>query len=271
MVLFNSLRGRLWQPLIWCLLSAGGVGFAAGEDMSPSADELIQHAVDHNLEALRSKSGFTYTKASVVEELDSLGKVKERKEKVYEISCRAGKTYAKLVEVNGRPAAGADLKEQNENESNVRQVLGESRSPHDPETFLTPDLVARFAFTLLDKTNLNGRATYEIAFAPKCPQPPGRRMVDRLLNRISGTLWIDAEEFEVARADIHLRSEVDLLWGVIGCLKKLAYTVTRTRVGDGIWLNSFSSGDFEGRKLLESMRIKMRTQTSNFHPLEENG
>src|SRR5690348_5458649 len=100
MVLFHSLRRRLWQPLIWCLLSAGGVGFAAGEDISPSADELIQRAVDHNLEALKGKSGFTYTKASIVEELDSLGKVKERKEKVYEISCRAGKTYAKLVEVN---------------------------------------------------------------------------------------------------------------------------------------------------------------------------
>jgi hypothetical protein len=124
---------------------------------------------------------------------------------------------------------------------------------------------------LIGKTNLNGRTAYQIAFQPKVPEPPVRRIVDRLLNRISGTLWIDTEEFEVARADIHLRSEVDLLWGVAGSLKKLAYTVTRTRVGNGIWLNSFSSGDFEGRKLLESMRVKLRTQTSNFHALAENG
>jgi len=83
------------------------------------------------------------------------------------------------------------------------------------------------------------------------------------LNRISGTVWIDAEEFEVARAEIRLRSEVTLLGGVIGSLKKLAYTMTRTRIGDGVWFNTFSSGDFEGRKLLDSMRVKTKSQSTN--------
>jgi len=54
------------------------------------------------------------------------------------------------------------------------------------------------------------------------------------LNRISGTIWIDADEFEIARADVRLGSEVDLLGGVVGSLKKLAYTMTRTRVADGV-------------------------------------
>ena len=266
MVRLKLLR-RVSLSLFSLVLSLGGVGFASESNTVPSADELIERAVAHNEETMANKSGFSYVKVSVIEELDSSGKVKERKEKVYEISCRAGKTHAKLVEVNGHAPAGGDLKEQTENETNVRQVVGESRSAHDPESFLTRDLVGRFAFTLLGQTNLNGRTTYEIAFEPKFPQPQGRRILDRVLNRISGTLWLDAEEFEVARADIHLRSEVDLLWGVIGSLKKLAYSVTRTRVGDGIWLNSFSIGDFEGRKLLDSMRIKLKTQTSNFHPL----
>ena len=92
-------------------------------------------------------------------------------------------------------------------------------------------------------------------------------MIDRLLNRISGTLWIDAEEFEVARAQISLGSEVDFLGGLVGSLKKLAYTMTRTRVGDGLWFNTLSSGDFEGRKLLDSMRIKTKSQSTNFRRL----
>ncbi len=96
---------------------------------------------------------------------------------------------------------------------------------------------------------------------------PTRRIVDRLLDRISGTLWIDAMEFEVARADVHLRGEVDVLGGIAGCLKKLAYTMIRTRVADGVWLNSFSSADLEGRKLLDSMRIKAKSQSTNFRPL----
>jgi hypothetical protein len=87
------------------------------------------------------------------------------------------------------------------------------------------------------------------------------------LSRISGTLWIDAQEYELARADLNLASEVDFLGGMIGSLRKMAYTMTRTRVADGVWLNTSASGEFEGRKLLDSMRIKTRSQLTSFHPL----
>jgi hypothetical protein len=50
-------------------------------------------------------------------------------------------------------------------------------------------------------------------------------------------------------------------------LKKLAYTMTRTRVADGVWLSTFSSGDFEGRKLVDSLRIKTSSRSTNFRPL----
>jgi len=43
--------------------------------------------------------------------------------------------------------------------------------------------------------------------------------------------------------------------------------MTRTRVGDGLWFNTFSSGDFQGRKLLDWMRIKTKSQSSNFRRL----
>jgi hypothetical protein len=92
-------------------------------------------------------------------------------------------------------------------------------------------------------------------------------MIDRFLNRLSGTLWIDTDEFEIARADLRLSSEVNVLGGMIGSLKKLAYTMTRTRLGEGIWLNTYSSGDFEGRKLIESMRIKTKSLAKNFRLL----
>jgi hypothetical protein len=259
------VSSRFCLVVTWLVALAAGGAFGGEPNVVPSADELIQRAVAHAEQIDGAVGAFVYKKVSVIEELDSAGKVKQRKERVYQVSYKAGITHAKLLAVNGHAPAGGDLKEQNENETNVRQCFGSSKPARDPESFLTAELVARFAFTLIGKTNLNGRAAYEIGFEPKSPETAMRRIVDRLLNRISGTLWLDAEEFEVARADIHLGSEVDLLWGVAGCLKKLVYTVTRSRVGDGIWLNSFSSGDFEGRKLLESMRVKMRTETSNFH------
>jgi hypothetical protein len=60
---------------------------------------------------------------------------------------------------------------------------------------------------------------------------------------------------------------VDLLGGTVGCLKKLAYTLNRTRVGDGLWINTSSSGDIEGRKLLDPVRIKTNSRAVNFRPI----
>ena len=65
---------------------------------------------------------------TVMEELDSAGKVKEHKEKVYQVNFQNGATHAKLLEVDGHPPAEADLKKQAENESNARQMTGRSKS-----------------------------------------------------------------------------------------------------------------------------------------------
>src|ERR1041385_7904460 len=259
--------GKVWFGLaVWLVI---GLSTSRGEN-SLSADEVVQKAVSRaqGAELRQGKGAYTYTKLTVTEELDSSGKVKEHKEKVYQINFRNGATLAKLVEVNGRPPAEADLKKQAENESNASQMTGSKNKKGDNrENFLTPEIVARFDFTLAGQTNINGRAAYQIAFQPKNPSPPTHHMIDRFLDRMTGMVWIDASEFEIARAELHLGSEVNLLGGLVGSLKKLAYSMTRTRIGDGLWFNTSSVGDFEGRKLIDAMRIKTSSQSINFRPL----
>ena len=237
-----------------------------------SADEIIEKAVARAAKARNgSAPDYTYRKVNVTEEFDGKGKIKQRKERVFQVYFRAGATYLKLLEVDGHKPAEADLKFQAETQSSMRQVFGQPANNGDNrENFLTPELAGRFDFSLVGQSMLNGRATYEIAFRPKVPEPPAHHVLDRLLREISGTLWVDAEEYEVARADLQLGAEVDLLGGLIGCLRKLAYTMTRVRVADGVWLHSSSFGDFEGRKLLDSMRIRMKSESTNFRLLAAN-
>jgi len=209
---------------------------------------------------------FKYRKLTTTEELDGSGKVKERRVKVYDISYRDGTSYATLLQVNGHHPNEADLKQQSDNEMNMNKLLGQAKpvKGDNRENFLTPELVARFDFNLVGLTNINGRAAYELSFAPKIPAPPAHRMVDRLLNQLSGTIWIDAQEFEVARAEVSLRSKVDFFGGLVGSLKRLTYVLERTRVANGIWFSTLSSGDFQGRKLLDPTHIKTRSQSVNF-------
>lgn len=259
--------GKFKFSLAFVVLSALGQPTLFAQS-ALSADQVIQKAVARQgADSKSGKGAYTYTKLTVTEELDSSGKIKEHKEKVYQVNFRNGATHARLVEVNGRPPAEADLKKQAENESNARQMTGKANKADNRDNFLTPEVVERFDFRLSGQTNLNGRLTYRVDFQPKNPAPPSHHMVDRLLDRISGVVWIDADEFEIARAEIRLGSEVNLLGGVVGSLKKLAYTMTRTRIDDGLWFNTSSFGDFEGRKLIDAMRIKTSSQAMNFRPL----
>lgn len=237
----------------------------------PSADELVKKAVDRaaQAQAKSTQPAYTYTKLTVTEELDASGNVKEREQKVYNVVFQSGASYLKLIEVNGHAPAEADRKKQAEKELNINKLTGDRKGAKasSSDNLLTPELVAHYDFTVVCQEAINGRQAYKLKFRPKSPELPVHRIVDRLLNRISGTVWIDSEEFEVARANIYLGSEINLLGGVVGSLKRLAYTVTRSRVGDGLWFNTSSSGDFEGRKLLDSTRIKTKSQSTNFKPI----
>jgi hypothetical protein len=262
------MRSILAVSLIFCPI----ISLIAQEATPLTADIIMQKAVERASSGRqKAQPGYTYTKVNITEEMDAKGNLKQRKERVFQVYFQNGSTRVKLVEVNGRPPASADVKFHADTQSNIHQFLGQPASGGDNrENFLTRELTARFDYTLLGECSLNGRITYQISFKPKTPEPPVRRILDRVLNRISGTLWIDADEYEIARADIQLGSEVDFLGGVIGCLRKVAYSMTRIRMPDGIWLHSFSSGDFEGRKLLDSVRLKMKSESTNFRLLAAN-
>jgi hypothetical protein len=235
-----------------------------------TADAIIQKAVERAGLARAAKAcpAYSYTKVNVTEELDGKGKIKERKERVFQVNFSGGTTSVKLVEVNGHAPAQSDVKFQAETQSNMHQVFGQPTvAGENHDAFLTAEIAARFEFALVNQCMVAGRQTYQISFQPKTPELPVHAVLDRVLNRISGTLWIDAEEFEMARADIRLGSEIDFLGGVIGCLRKLAFSMTRVRLAEGVWLHSFSSGDFEGRKLFEPMRIKTKSECSNFRSM----
>src|SRR5438552_3953776 len=206
-----ALHWRIWcGTLLVSVLGSFGL-LASTPEIPLSAEQVIERAVARaqKAESRASQPGYTYTKLTVTEELDASGRVKERKEKVYRVFFQRGATYLKLLSVNGKPPGEADLKQQSEKELNARQILGPSKGskPDNQENLLTPEVVARFKFTLISQKSINDRPAYEITFEPKRPEPPAHHMIDRLLNRISGTLWIDAEEFEVARAQISLGSE----------------------------------------------------------------
>ena len=262
----NRVLCRRFLALSISVLLSGAA--ATAQTPALSADQIIQKTVQRSgsLEVRNARPNYHYTKHTVTEELDLKGHLKDRKEKLYDVLVESGLTYPKLLEFNGQSLSPAELKKQEDRELAERQKITDAKSDKkgdDRENFVTLDLVEKYNFTLIDHKLFNGRMTYLLSFEPKTNLPI-HKLTDRFLNEVAGTVWIDAQEFEVARVEAHLKGEVALWGGMIGTLKECAYTLERTRLADGAWFNNFSHGVFEGRKLLEPMVIRTRSESSNF-------
>ncbi len=266
---------RGWVVLVSVIIFSAGLrtGLASVVPPTLSANEIIHKAVERveSPDTRNIRPDYRYTKRTVTEELDSKGRLKEHKEKLYEVLVESGLSSLQLLEINGQTLSTAESKKQGVKEIAERQKMTDGKPGQkgdERENYLTAELVGKYKFTLVGEKSLNGRTSYLLAFEPKRSDLPIHKLTDRFLNQIAGTVWVDAEEFEISRIEIHLNSEVALWGGIIGTLRQCHFTLERTRLADGVWFNSFSHGMFEGRKLLEPMVIRTRSQSTNFRRID---
>lgn len=215
-----------------------------------------------------NRSNYTFLKVIVTEETDNKGKLRERKEK--QVVMESGHSHIQQIRINGRTLSGPELRRQRELEIKARQQFAQTKTAKREETYehyLTTEIVARYKLTQLSNEVVNGRPAFVIAFTPKSANLPVKTVADRLINNIAGSAWIDQEEFELVKTDIRLQTEVTLLGGLIGALKQLHFTLERTRMESGVWLQSLFAGDYEARKLLELSRVKTRAESKDFRKL----
>jgi hypothetical protein len=233
------------------------------------APAIIHRALEKALamEKSEERSQYVFLLTTSVEDLDPRGKAKNRKEKVYEARVNEGWTALKLLRINGQDLTPAQLRREEEKDLRVRQQATQSSSSLGSdrrENFFTPELTRRYRFKLLGHEVIQGRTNYVLEFYPRGNDMPMKAAPDRLLNQMSGTLWIDARDLEVAKADFQLNGEVHLWGGILASLKKMECHLVRTRVAEGIWFNQSFDAFLEGRKLADPFHMHAQSTSTQF-------
>jgi len=241
--------------------------FSAPAPTSLTAQQIINKTVERaqSLRGSNKQADYSYSKFAVTEEFNAKGKLKEKKEKLLEF--QAGYGRLSQIKLNGRPLSGAEFRKQDEAAIEARQQATDSKSNRRDdnwEKYVTPQLVSKYSFKLLGEETVNGRSAYIVGFEPTSGDLPVNHLAERLTNRLGGKVWVDEEDFEIARAQVALRGEVALWGGLLGNLKKCNFTVERSRVDNNVWFNTTTNGEFEGRKLLEPTHIRTRSESKNF-------
>jgi hypothetical protein len=228
-------------------------------------DKVIQRSQEIARTAEADK--YRYEKRSVEEELDTVGKPTKTTEEIYDVIPIRGVPFERLVKVKGRDLTEKEAKEQDRKEEEFRKNVTE----HDPgrasstnSDVLNKELIDRFVFHVEGRSNFLTRPVLILSFQPK-PSAPEKKIADKVLKRLAGTLWIDEEESEIAQLKLGLTADLSLgLFGMIGSLKQFDLTLERARLPDGVWVDRKQTLVLGGRKIFSSMHYRTVEESSNF-------
>ncbi|HLZ54290.1 MAG TPA: hypothetical protein VKS19_07405, partial [Verrucomicrobiae bacterium] len=231
----NAVR-RFCRELTFIILLAGPLPLlAAGpETPLPTFASLLQNVLQRakaegdNDRAFDARYGYVRTK--VTEFRNSAGQLKKREANtsvhVPARSVPAPANPASRPIAAPKPDPGT-AEAVSDTHSNVRgQQLKKS------DILLNQDLVSRFVFTIVGRETLNGRPALVVDFVPANKNLPVRNFKERFINKAAGRIWIDAADYTLVKANLHLTQQVNVGWGLVGAVWKFHYGFERERTAD---------------------------------------
>jgi len=261
---------------IWlCLVMAGtllgdsGTTTVSGSPApvgTPSVDEIVERLILRAESAAEATGGVRYSwrRLTVIEDLDSQGRVEERRTKEHEVVGNAGVQKATLIRVNNQALADRDRDREQRRESENRDKYSR-RSDRRGSVEIDEALIRRFRFQWLSNELVEGRWSHVLAFEPKDGRDSGR-IADRVIGSLKGRVWVDAEVYEVGRIDAELERSVSV-GGFIAELSDLEFFIQRRPLPSGDWVNVKLESRVSGRKLFDRFRGRMEVVQDQFEPV----
>ena len=255
--------------LITGLLNCASQGVSAGEVL-PEPSEVTQRMIERSQKVAQVDQGpqYTYQKRSLLQRLDAVGTPLKSEEKLYQVTLIGGFPFRRLVRIQGRELSSEELRIEDEKEAKFRQrfmSVDPKKLVARKEGVVTPELLDRYQFVVEKRVVLSNRATLVLTFKPKEGNLPSSAIEDKVLNRMTGRLWIDERDAEIAKLEVSLAEPIFLGWfGLLGSLTQCDMTLERQRMPDGAWIDTKQTWLIQYRKLTATMRFRTTEISSGF-------
>ena len=233
---------------LFALLAAPCPSYAVSANaLPPDLAALLQHVEQRGQQESDNDHAFdqhySYTRTKSTELRNSAGQLKSTENKTDSHDptvVRPKQTIAatpRAVQQNNSPVT--------DTHSNVH-----GRQFKKSDFLLNEDLINRFDFTMAGNDVVNGRPAILIDFVPAKKDLPENNLKERFINKAAGRVWIDAEDYSLVKADLHLTQQVNIGWGLIGSVWKFTYGFERLRTADGFWYPADVHWHVEGREVI---------------------
>jgi hypothetical protein len=91
-----------------------------------------------------------------------------------------------------------------------------------------------------------------------------------VLEKMSGKIWIDPEEAELARADAALSGDVTIGWGLVGRINQGShFLLERSHAASHVWLTQKQAAGYSARIIFKTVRGESTETYSEFTPRKD--
>jgi hypothetical protein len=214
------------------------------------------------------QSQYTYLEKRRDVKLSKLGKVMVGPMRAFEVypSAKPGRTYKRLVEIDGQRLDAAELErrdsahrqhildmiEQEKNETPQLKAKREQQEAKDAreQRELIDDAFAIFEVKLTGREMLDGRRVIAATLTPR-QNVQTKSDEGKWMKRFKGRAWVSDDDYQVVKVEMEALDDISIGWGLVGRVHQGSkFTFARTKVNGEVWLPVEMKFEASGRTLL---------------------
>jgi hypothetical protein len=271
--------------LAW-LVIAGGPRWQSSATGLPDPDSFMKKVRDAARLDYEIQQEFTYRERRRDIRVSLLGKVTVGPVRTFEVypSAIPGKTYKRLIAVDGVPLDAAELaKRDREREKSLREEderrrhesasdraerLEKAKKEWEEREAVLDDALAVFKITFTGREVIDGE---RVLIGKATPRPDAHVTTreGKWLKHFAGDVWIAETDHQIVRLDMRALDDVSIGWGIVGRVHKGSRFVFARRKTDGAWLPSEVKFQATGRTLLfRKFEIDTTTTFSDYRRVD---
>jgi len=231
----------------------------------PDPAALIKEVQAHQQAVEQIRENFTFHEAVRTEELNADGSVRGVTSEDREVFYVNGRRVFRVLKKNGMELSAPEARAE---QARVKKLVESDMKAPPVQVRTGTRLISQIlAVTKLSNTRvtaLNGRPTLVFDFAGD-PAAKAHGMEQSVAKKLTGTIWVDRADRQVARVEILVAEDYRLAGGLLANIRKGSQlTVEQAPVGDGLWLQTATEEHVAARVLLKSERQNVHIRDFDF-------
>jgi hypothetical protein len=232
----------------------------------PDAAAMLRDVRAHQQDLEAVRENYTFHRIRRTDDVDARGRVTKKETLEREIFFVNGRTIGRMVKKNG---VALDAQGQKAEEARVKKAIeaalkGPSRSQAAGRTTLISDILAVSKISNPRRISLNGRSTLAYDFMGD-PTARAKTMEQNAVKKISGTIWFDEADRQVAQLEIKLDDNFKIGGGLLASVRKgTTVKLNQGPVGEGLWMQTSNEEHIDVRILVKGTRQNIHVEDFDF-------